>query len=137
MRFLLVAFALACSIGLAHAVDEADRSSIRGVIERQLEAFRRDDAAEAYFYAAPEIRRMFRSEDRFMGMVRESYKPVYKPRSYVFDELKEAPAGLTQSVHIQDADGVDWIAVYTLERQPDGSWKISGCRLLKLPGEAV
>ena len=137
MRALLAVLVLACTMGFAQALDEGDRSSVRSVIERQLEAFRRDDAAEAYSYAAPEIRQMFPSPERFMGMVREGYRPVYKPRSHAFDDLRETPDGITQSVRIQDAEGVDWVAVYTLERQPDGSWKISGCHLLKAPGEAV
>ena len=36
-----------------------------------------------------------------------------------------------QRVHIIDADGQAWEALYTLEQQPDGSLKITGCSLLK------
>jgi hypothetical protein len=32
---------------------------------------------------------------------------------------------------------VPWEALYTLERQPDGSIKISGCVLVKAPGVPV
>jgi hypothetical protein len=32
---------------------------------------------------------------------------------------------------------VDWLAVYNLERQPDGTWRIAGCTLLKRPGQPV
>jgi hypothetical protein len=35
-----------------------------------------------------------------------------------------------------DAEGVPWEALYTLEEQPDGSVKIIGCVLLKA-GQAV
>jgi hypothetical protein len=31
--------------------------------------------------------------------------------------------------------GEFWAALYTLEQQPDGSWKITGCYILKKPGE--
>ena len=27
-------------------------------------------------------------------------------------------------------DGKSWVALYTLQRQPDGTWKIDGCVLL-------
>jgi hypothetical protein len=31
-------------------------------------------------------------------------------------------------------EGMDWIAIYTLEQQPDGTWRISGCYLAKALG---
>jgi hypothetical protein len=39
---------------------------------------------------------------------------------------------IVQEVHIIDADGVAWEALYTLEPQSDGSFKISACVLSKL-----
>jgi len=137
MRIIFAAAALACMIGAAQALDEADRSAVRGVIEEQLNAFQQDNAAGAYAYAAPSIQKQFSSEDRFMAMVRESYKPIYRPRAHAFGELKDTPLGLAQSVEIKDADGVDWIVLYTFERQPDASWRITGCYLTKAPGEDV
>ena len=121
----------------AAALESADKSAIRGVIERQIEAMRRDDGAAAYGYAAPAIQRMFPSEDSFMRMVRDAYRPVYKPRSVLFGELKDGADEITQSVLLRDADGEDWLAIYSLERQADGSWKISGCRLTKDLGESA
>jgi hypothetical protein len=43
---------------------------------------------------------------------------------------------IAQRVHIVDANGEAWEALYTLEQQPDGSLKITGCSLLKA-GQAV
>lgn len=133
--FLLVAALLAAPA--AQSLDDADRAATRAAIERQIEAFRRDDAAGAYAFAAPAIQRMFPSEERFLDMVRQGYPPVYRPRSYEFGLVRETETGLDQLVGIQDAEGVDWDAVYSLERQPDRSWKISGCRLVKRPGSNV
>ena len=36
---------------------------------------------------------------------------------------------LVQGVHLTDAGGALWLAVYRLERQPDRSWRISGCNV--------
>ena len=85
--------------------------------------------------AAPNIKERFGTQERFLSMVREGYKPVYRPQSYAMGDIEESHVGLTQHVQIQDAEGVDWTAVYTVERQPDGSWKITGCYLIKAPGE--
>lgn len=122
---------------VAWAFDEADRRAGRETITSQIEAFRRDDGAAAYGLAAPSIQQVFPSQDGFMEMVRQGYRPVYRPRTYEFGESRDEGETLEQALRIQDADGTDWDAVYSLQKQPDGSWKISGCRLVKRPGEAA
>ena len=107
------------------------------MIERQFDAFKRDDAAGAYGFASPTIQGMFPSQDAFMAMVQRAYPPVYRPRSFEFGPTREVGEGLEQAVGIQDRSGNDWDAVYSLEKQPDGSWRISGCRLVKRPGQSV
>ncbi|MDP4023392.1 DUF4864 domain-containing protein [Methylobacterium sp. NEAU 140] len=125
---------LALLAGPARA-DEAGRAEARAVITRQVEAFGRDDAALAYAQAAPAIREIFPSADLFLGMVRNQYRPVYRHRSFVFGEGRDlGDARVTQSVAIQDEYGTDWTAEYTLERDADGQWRITGCRLVKAPG---
>jgi hypothetical protein len=120
--------------GLAVA-GEAEQAAARAVITLQAEAFGRDDAPTAYAQAAPAIRDIFPNADLFLGMVRTQYQPVYRHRSFVFGQARDVgEAGVSQSVAIQDQYGVDWTAEYTLERQPDGAWRITGCRLVKAPG---
>jgi Domain of unknown function (DUF4864) len=125
---LLVAF-LAAFASPACAAD--DVAAAQGVIRSQVEAFSRDDAATAYSYAAPAIQDVFPQADIFMSMVRQSYAPVYRHKSFEFGEAHASGGTIAQRVHIIDADGVPWEALYTLELQPDGSVKISGCVLLK------
>ena len=52
--------------------------------------------------------------------------------------LTFTPANATtpQTVRIIDADGNPWDALYTLEQQADGSWKITGC-VLKAVGQSA
>ena len=45
------------------------------LIQRQLEAFAREDAEGAYAEAAPAIKMMFSDSGAFMTMVREHYAP--------------------------------------------------------------
>jgi hypothetical protein len=118
----------------ARAADEV--AAAQGVIRSQVEAFGRDDAAAAYSYAAPAIQDTFPQADIFMNMVRQSYAPVYRHKSFEFGEARVSGGTIAQRVHIIDADGVPWEALYTLELEPDGSVKISGCVLLKA-GQAV
>ena len=137
MRPLLFALLLLCSSGPAAAQSEADRSAVQGVIAEQLGAFGRDDAATAYSFASPGIKAMFPTAEIFMNLVRQGYAPVYRQKSYSFGELKAENGVFTQAVDIVDAEGIEWTAVYTLEKQADGAWKITACYLVKKPGIAV
>ena len=130
MRALFLLAALLISLAApARAAD--DVTAAQGVIRSQMEAFSRDDAAAAYSHAAPAIREIFPQADIFMSMVRNSYAPVYRHKSFDFGEARIADGMIAQSVHIVDAGGIPWEALYTLELQPDGSVKITGCVLLK------
>ena len=119
------------------AVGIGGSAAVQSVIAQQLDAFLAEDGAAAYSFAAPGIKQMFPTQDIFMELVRRGYQPVYRSRSHAFGELKETAAGLEQIVDIVDAAGEFWTARYTLEKQPDGSWKITSCMLLKKPGEVA
>jgi hypothetical protein len=125
---LLAAIAIAFS-PLAARADEV--SAAQRVIRAQEQAFVRDDAATAYSYAAPAIKQIFPAPDIFMAMVQNGYAPVYRHKSFEFGDSKTEGSSVAQRVHIIDADGEAWEALYTLEQQADGSYKITGCSLLK------
>ena len=93
-----------------------------------------DDEARAYSHAAPMIRQIFPDPDRFMGMVRQGYPPVYRPQTYSFGKAGLSASGRPiQRVTIVGPDGLTYEAIYTMERQPDGSWQINGCALVRSP----
>jgi hypothetical protein len=131
---ILLLTALLSLAAPAFAAD--DTADAQGVIRAQEQAFSHDDAAAAYSYAAPEIKQLFPEAGIFMSMVQNGYPPVYRHRSFEFGESQAADGRIAQRVHIIDANGEAWEAMYTLERQPDGSLKITGCSLLKA-GQAV
>jgi hypothetical protein len=125
---LLAAFLIGFATPACAADDVA---AAQNVIRSQEQAFSRDDPAAAYSYAAPAIQDIFPDAETFMAMVRNSYAPVWRHKSFEFGEARVADGKIAQRVHILDADGVPWEALYTLELQPDGSLKITGCVLLK------
>ncbi|MEM8811999.1 MAG: DUF4864 domain-containing protein [Pseudomonadota bacterium] len=111
-----------------------DREQIQSVIDRQIDAFRRDDGPAAYEFAAPSIKRIFPSVTRFMSMVQQGYAPVYRPQTYTFDDLRMTDRGPVQAVRIVGPNNGSWVALYTFQQQPDGTWKISGVYLQRAPG---
>jgi hypothetical protein len=121
----------------AQQVAPADAEQFQRIISDQITAFRADDGLAAYSYAAPAIKRIFPSPEIFMQMVRQGYRPVYRPRRFEFGDVTEEIQGRpTQQVTIVDENGKTWSALYVFERQPDGSWKIIGCSLVQSAGEA-
>jgi Domain of unknown function (DUF4864) len=141
MRALLAAFVIMAGLVSAGRAEEpgnlaaTDRDAIQSVISRQMQAFRRDDAAGAFGFAAPTIQSMFGDADHFMTVVRQDYQPVYRPRSVAFGQVIEAHGKAIQKVEVVGPDGRPRLALYTMERQADGSWRIAGCVLTE--SEAV
>jgi hypothetical protein len=125
---LLFAFLIVCASPATAADDVATAQSI---IRSQAEAFARDDAVTAYSFASPGIHERFPQAELFLGIVQNNYAPVYRHKSFEFGEARSADGKIAQQVHIIDAEGVPWEALYTLEQQSDGSLKITGCMLIK------
>jgi hypothetical protein len=115
----------------------SDRSAIQTVIERQLAAFRNDDASGAFAFASPEIQAQFGTPAGFMTMVQTAYQPVYRPQHVAFKELQIIAGVPTQAVLLVGPDGVPVMAFYLMQQQADGAWKINGCYLMAFKGERL
>ncbi len=128
----LVVFAPALAAAAeAEPLGAGDRQAIRSIIRSQLNAFQRDDGHEAFSYASPGIRQSFQSPEIFMAMVRGGYAAVYRPRAVDFLETLVKDGRTVQMMRFVGPDGVAVIAMYIMERQPDGTWRISGVVLLR------
>jgi hypothetical protein len=115
----------------------ADVAAIRAVISDQLGAFLRDDGASAYADASPTIQTLFHDADTFMQMVRTGYQSVYRARGVEFRDLGMVDGRLIQQVYMTGPDGIPILALYPMQKQPDGSWKINGCSIAKAPDQGV
>ena len=137
VRVWLACFALTASLSLQAQVRSDDASEIRAVIEAQLDAFRADDAARAFSYAAPGIQALFGTPAKFLAMVQSEYPVVYRPESVAFLTVQDIDGQVSQVVQMTDGAGALWMAVYTLERQADRSWRISGCAVFRGTGRST
>jgi hypothetical protein len=136
---LVFAASLACASvpAAAQLVSAADARAARSVVAAQLDAFANDDAERAFSYAAPAIRTMFGTPERFLAMVRASYPVVYRAAGVTFLLPLRVDGELVQGVHLTDADGALWLATYHLERQRDGTLRIKGCDVQPASGKMV
>jgi hypothetical protein len=105
--------------------DDNAANAVRQTIEGQLRAFLGGDDQAAYSYAAPNIRQMYPTPEGFMAMVRNGYAPVHRPRNYAFGKFHAlAPGRVAQGVFVLGPDGKDYEALYVLELQDDGIYRI-------------
>jgi hypothetical protein len=118
----------------AEAVSAKDQKAVQAVVQSQLAAFAKDDADKAFSYAAPELRKTIGSPSAFMTMVKKSYPVVYRPASVAFLKPEGAGDDVVQRVQMLDASGASWLAVYSLQRQKDKTWRISGCAVVENKG---
>jgi len=109
----------------------ADRAEIRTVITQQIEAFRHDDGEAAFAFASRSIQEQFGNPDRFLDMVRRAYPAVHRPRAVDFAELLTGDNTVVQQVELVGPEGEAALALYSMERDSAGLWRISGCTLVK------
>ena len=131
--FFLLAVLLpgAASAAADGNVTPEDLAEIRAVIHRQIDAFRRDDAQEAFALASPGVQQAFGTPERFLDTVRMAYRAVYRPSALSFLELVVIGGEVVQPVQVTDRSGAVWVAYYAMQRQKDGSWRTSGCHLVQ------
>ncbi len=132
----LAALALLAPLVSAQAapLSGADEKAVRTVIEGQLAALAKDDASKAFSFAAPNVREAVGSPARFMAMVRNDYPVVYRPASVAFLKPESKGEQVIQRVQMTDASGDAWLAVYSLQRQKNKSWRITGCAVVENKG---
>jgi len=107
----------------------ADATKVQTVIQSQLEAIQSDNFSEAFEFAAPNIRMIFQSADRFGQMVRGGYPMVYRNRSVTYGKYSEDSQFSSQIVNLESLDGSVFQLRYDLVETPEG-WKIQGVQIL-------
>jgi hypothetical protein len=129
--FMLIAMALAAASfqvrAHAAALSTEEAQKVREVIVAQMAAFAIDDADRAFETATPAVREAIGSSGRFLAMVRGAYPMVYRPAALNFHKPDFDEGTVLQLVEIKDGDDKSWLALFAVERQPDQSWRISGC----------
>lgn len=127
---MLVAMSVACSSGSAGgALTASEWKAIQRVIAAQRTALVEGDADRAFGYATDGIRQQFSDADTFMSMVRTSYTALLTARYVEFLEGAVIDGLIVQPLRLIGADNTVRVALYTLEKQTDGTWRIAGCRI--------
>ena len=106
-----------------------DWQAIRKVIGDQLQALKAGDGAKAMTFAAPGIRAQFGTPENFLRMVREGYAPLLEARHTQFLEGALIEGATIQPLRLVLPDNTVLVALYQMQKQADGRWRIAGCAL--------
>ncbi|MEM1388626.1 MAG: DUF4864 domain-containing protein [Pseudomonadota bacterium] len=123
------------ALGLAGPV-AAQQEDIRGVIDKQLQAFLADDFATAFTFASPSIKRMFGTAENFGQMVKQGYPMVWRPADVQFLGLENRNGTQVQRVLITDGSGTLYGLDYFMIETEHG-WQINGVQILPAPDIGV
>ena len=126
---LLPAMVAAQSPPPVSAMRAAEWKAIEAVIREQLAAMKAGDGAKAFAHAAPAIRKQFGTPENFLAMVRGGYGALVAARYTEFLEGAVVDGNVIQPLRLIAPDNTVQVALYAMQKQPDGSWKIAGCAL--------
>lgn len=107
------------------------------VVEGQIKAFHQRQHEEAFQYAAPALRIVFRDVENFIRMVKRGYNPIYAAQNWSFGRSRIESKTIYNEVLISGPNNGEWTALYSLQKQTDGKWKIVGVQLLKSTGKST
>lgn len=127
--------ALTCSLAAVPAAgQESDRSAaqeVRLVVQLQLDAFSEDDAEKAFSLATEATQTLAGTPGKFLHVIKQQFKPIYRHRDALFSEPEIIGPHALQVVQLTDHDNLVWIAIYQVELERDGAWKVDGCQLFE------
>ena len=129
-RLALAALVAIATAGFAQSElppTAADWTEIRRVIAAQRDALVEGEGERAFAFATPAIRRYFGDADSFMGMVRRSYGALVDARYVEFLEGAVIAGDIVQPLRLVLPDGSVMVAIYGMQRDAEGRWRINAC----------
>jgi len=108
---------------------DSDWKAMQRIISEQRAALVAGESVKAFSYASPGIRAQFGDAETFLELVRTSYAPLLTARYVEFLQGAVIDGTVVVPLRLIDADNTVRVALYTMERQRDGRWRIAGCRI--------
>lgn len=132
MLILLAGLALPLSsVAAADKVTQEDRVAIRIVVESQLAALADDNADAAFALATADTRSKLGNSETFLQIIKQQFEPIYRHQRAIFSAPEVIAGRMVQIVRLTDTNSAVWLAIYQMHKEPDGMWKIAGCRLIE------
>lgn len=125
----LLAFVAGAAFAGEPTLASRDWNAIRKVIGDQLTALKAGDGAKAMNFAAPGIQSQFGTPENFLRMVRTGYSALLEARRTQFLEGAVIDGAVIQPLRLVMPDDTVLVALYQMQKQSDGRWRIAGCTI--------
>jgi hypothetical protein len=117
----------------ATGLTRADRAAMRVLIEAQIAAMRADDWPGAFALASPDLQAQYGTPAAFRDDVTAHYAPLPTVASAAFIDIVTFHGLPTYRVTLTDGEASMTTAYYLVRRLDDGSLRIAGCVLVRVP----
>jgi hypothetical protein len=117
----------------ATGLTRADEAAMRLLIEAQIAAMRADDWAGAFALASPDLQAQYGTPVALRDDVIAHYGPLPAIASAEFIDIVTFRGLPTYRVTLADGDGLTTTAYYLVRRLEDGSLRVAGCMLVRVP----
>lgn len=104
-------------------------AAIRAVVTAQLAALKAGDGVKAMTFAAPGIQAQFGTPENFLRMVRTAYAALLDARHTQFLDGAVIEGATIQPLRLVLNDETVLVALYQMQKDPGGAWRIAGCVL--------
>jgi hypothetical protein len=129
--FIALVFSLGCAQSAAQETYGKAAQAVTLVVQSQLHAFAEDDAETAFSLATESTQNLAQTPNDFLNVIKQRFTPIYRHRHALFSEPEIIEGYALQVVQLIDHDNLVWIAIYEVEREADGTWKVDGCQLFE------
>ncbi len=129
----------AVDIGASREIglSEIEQNGIRAAIRGQILALAARHATRAFSFLAPAAQSYYTKPSDFLSTLTTRLKPLAGATGYAFSGIEREATDAVQHVLLADAQGLEWHATFTLERQPDGRWSIKNCLVEPAVGDRI
>ncbi len=122
---------------LGNGLSGIEMNGIRAAIRGQILALSKRDATRAFSYLAPVTQGYFADPAAFLRTLMAQLQPLASVAGFAFSDTEREATDAIQHVLFADQKGLEWLARFTMERQPDGSWGIKSCKVEPVQGNRI
>lgn len=117
-------------------ITENDKITIRQLVEKQLQAFKKNDRDTAFSLISPNIQEKL-EPNSFLTRIKKKYNAIVNPRSIMFQGFTLVEDRPALASMIMDRDGQLTQGIFIVEYQHGFGWCICGYKLLSVDEKII
>jgi hypothetical protein len=112
-------------------ISDGDAKAIQVAVRSQIEALSVNDAVGAFQLATLDRQSRIGSPDKFLSLIKKHYQPLHQHLLVLYSRPAVVKGETFQAVRVTDKSSHVWLAVFQMQAEQGGRWKIDACYLLE------